>query len=402
MGRDSSGAGSPRPASGARGAAPLLDIDLRHREGGFELAVKLEASNAALGLFGPSGAGKTSLLRLIAGLARPREGSIRIAGETLFDAARGVDLPPERRRVGMVFQESRLFPHLTVDGNLRYGYRRLGTADRRIPLEEVAAILELAPLLERRPRHLSGGERQRVALGRALLASPRMLLLDEPLASLDQGLRGQILPYLVRARERFHIPLIYVSHILAEIEAVAGHVAVLDGGRLLGAGPIGEILHEPAILELAARLGLDNIFEVEVEGSDPETGTTRARLAGQILVVPILEASPGTKLRLQVSPTDVILARQEVEGISARNQLRGSILTIDPCGDRLLVTVDVGLPLRAVVTPLASREMGLEAGLPVRCLLKALALRVREGTTSRLGRRSGSDLGAGGVVEPQA
>jgi len=213
----------------------MLNLDLKIRRGRFELLARAEIGTGVTGIFGPSGCGKSTLLALIAGLLRPERGFIRFANESLVDTAQGLFVPAWRRHMGLVFQDGQLFPHLSVRGNLRYGYRGLPVSERRLAFETVTDLLELTPLLERRPAQLSGGERQRVALGRALLYSPRLLLLDEPLASLDQRLKEQILPFLKRVKEETGIPMIFVTHAQAEVDYLADQIIPMSPGRL-GAG----------------------------------------------------------------------------------------------------------------------------------------------------------------------
>jgi molybdate transport system ATP-binding protein len=211
-----------------------IDLDIDAVQGGFRLHIAARLADPMTGVTGPSGSGKTMLLHLIAGLIRPIRGRIVVAGEVLEDTAARIHVPTHRRRVGLVFQHGRLLPHLTVEGNLRYGERLLTSSDRRIAFTDVVELLEIGPLLARRPAGLSGGERQRVALGRALLASPRVLLLDEPLASLDQRLKQQVLPYLRRVLMELRIPFLYVSHDIAEIRSLTGEIVTIEEGRIVG------------------------------------------------------------------------------------------------------------------------------------------------------------------------
>jgi molybdate transport system ATP-binding protein len=214
----------------------VLAVDVEKKLGALKLAVRFEAAGGATALFGPSGAGKTTVVNMIAGLLTPDRGAIALNGTTLFDAAAGIDVPPHRRHIGYVFQEGRLFPHLSVRQNIDYG-RRMSGHPRNV--EEFARIVELlgiGPLLDRRPRLLSGGERQRVAIGRALLMRPRLLLLDEPLASLDSGHKHEILPYLVRLRDEAKVPMVYVSHTAAEVRRIATTVVRIDAGRVTASG----------------------------------------------------------------------------------------------------------------------------------------------------------------------
>jgi molybdate transport system ATP-binding protein len=210
----------------------MLQLDLSYRRGSFELQAHATLGAAVTGICGPSGAGKSTLLALLAGLLHPQHGTVRFDAELLDDAERGIRVPPWRRRFGLVFQDDRLFPHLSIRGNLLYGSRRLARASRQLELETVSALLELGPLLERRPAQLSGGERQRVALGRALLYSPRLLLLDEPLSSLDERLKQQILPFLRRIKQEIRIPMVYVSHDRREVDFLADQQLAMRDGTL--------------------------------------------------------------------------------------------------------------------------------------------------------------------------
>jgi molybdate transport system ATP-binding protein len=214
----------------------MLAVDVEKRLGDFTLGARFETSGGATGLFGPSGAGKTSLVSMIAGLLRPDRGSIVVDNIVLFDAARGIDVPPHRRRIGYVFQEGRLFPHLSVRQNLDYGRRMSGHAADPAEFQRIVTLLDIGHLLKRRPGKLSGGERQRVAIGRALLMRPRLLLLDEPLASLDAARKGEILPYLARLRDQAGVPMVYVSHTAAEVRRIATTVVRLDAGRVVATG----------------------------------------------------------------------------------------------------------------------------------------------------------------------
>jgi molybdate transport system ATP-binding protein len=214
----------------------VLAVDVEKQLGAFKLGVRFDATGGATALFGPSGSGKTSLVNMIAGLLKPDRGSIALDGTVLFDAARGINVPPHRRRIGYVFQEGRLFPHLSVRQNLDYGRRMSRRPSDANEFQRIAALLDIGHLLDRRPRMLSGGERQRIAVGRALLTGPRLLLLDEPLASLDAAHKREILPYLVRLRDDAGIPIVYVSHTPAEVRRIATNVVRLDAGRVAATG----------------------------------------------------------------------------------------------------------------------------------------------------------------------
>jgi molybdate transport system ATP-binding protein len=214
----------------------VLAVEVEKQLGAFRLAARFQIAGGVTALFGPSGAGKTSLVNMIAGLLKPDRGCIVLDNTTLFDAAKAINVPPHWRRIGYVFQDGRLFPHLSVRQNLDYGRRMSGRPRDPSEFERIAALLGISHLLQRRPRMLSGGERQRVAIGRALLMQPRLLLLDEPLASLDAGHKGEILPYLIRLRDEAAIPMVYVSHIAGELRLIATTVVRLDEGCVVAVG----------------------------------------------------------------------------------------------------------------------------------------------------------------------
>ena len=216
----------------------MLAVDVDKKLGDFVLSAKFECASGVTALFGPSGSGKTSLIGMIAGLVKPDRGRIAIDGDPVFDSTAGVDVPAHRRRIGYVFQDGRLFPHLSVARNLVYGRWMSGLARDDAQFRHITELLDIAPLLKRRPGALSGGERQRVALGRGLLMEPRLLLLDEPLASLDAARKREILPYFVRLRDETKLPMVYVSHDAGEVKTLANHVVMLDEGRVMATGGV--------------------------------------------------------------------------------------------------------------------------------------------------------------------
>jgi molybdate transport system ATP-binding protein len=279
----------------------MISVALRHRHapGGFALDLAFEAPSAGVtALFGPSGAGKSTVLAAVAGLLRPEAARIAIGGEVLCDTARGVFLPPEHRRCGVVFQDARLFPHLSVGGNLRYGERRAPRGASGPSFAEVVGLLGLEKLLMRRPASLSGGERQRVALGRALLARPRLLLMDEPLASLDAARRGEVLPFLARLRDAAGLPILYVTHALDEVDALADELVLIEAGRVLASGPV-EALSARADLPLLARRDAGVLLPCTVLVREGD-GLTRLAFAGGELVTTARPGPPGTRLRLRL------------------------------------------------------------------------------------------------------
>ncbi|HTY48749.1 MAG TPA: molybdenum ABC transporter ATP-binding protein [Steroidobacteraceae bacterium] len=358
----------------------MLEVRLAARRGDFSLEADLALPTPGVtALFGRSGCGKSTLINLLAGLIRPEGGHIRIDGTTLYDAAAGIDVAPERRAIGYVFQESRLFPHLTVAANLRYGAQRRRGRDRGIGFDGTVALLGLAPLLARRPHQLSGGERQRVAIGRALLAQPRLLLLDEPLASLDAARREEILPALERLRDESALPMVYVSHQFEEVLRLATNVVVMEAGRVRAQGDLATISRSRALLPLLGPEGLGALVEGEVESA--AGGLARVRVGGGTLQVE-RSLQPGRRVRIQLLARDLILATQPPRALSVRNSLRGVIRTLEyetleyePDGSCLL-EVDVGGPIVLVrVTGEARAALGLQPGLEVWVLVKAVSLR---------------------------
>ena len=338
-------------------------------------------------LFGRSGSGKTTLVNIISGLLAPDEGEVRLGNDTLTDSAAGVAVPAERRRIGYVFQEPRLFPHLSVAGNLFYGKRRARGVPIAIGFDQVVDLLGLGPLLHRRPRHLSGGERQRVALGRALLSQPRLLLLDEPLASLDAARREEVLPYLEALRDELAIPMVYVSHQFEDVLRLATHVVLLDSGRVLAQGPVSEISLLPALQSIVGPELVGAVLEGVVTRLDAEHGSAELAVGTGTLQVSLRDAPLGARVRLQLLARDVILAVQPVQGLSVRNALAGTVTAIanDDYG-QALVTLDVGgETLLARITHGALKALNLHLGDAVWALVKAVSTR---GHTFRLPRGS--------------
>jgi molybdate transport system ATP-binding protein len=352
-----------------------LEIDATMERGAFTLTAQAVLERGATGVFGPSGAGKSTLLGAIAGLVRPARGRIVLDGEVLDDVAAGIHVPPHRRRLGMVFQAGHLLPHLDVTGNLRYGERLLPSARRRIRFADVVEVLDLADLVERRPRTLSGGERQRVALGRALLCSPRLLLLDEPLAALDAGLKAQILPYLRRARDAFAMPVLHVSHDLAELLHLCDDLLLVAPGRVAAHGRLAELAREPALLPQLHAAGMVNVLRGAVAAHPDADDLTPVDLDGGARVLCVRSPLPaGARIELLLRPEDIALALAPVAGISLRNQLPGSIQALTTAADRVVVQVDIGQPLLVEVSRRTVAQLGLAIGMPVTVLCKAMSL----------------------------
>ncbi|MGU3603860.1 molybdenum ABC transporter ATP-binding protein [Methylobacterium brachiatum] len=351
-----------------------IQVDVHLRRGAFALDAAFAAGPGLTALFGRSGSGKTTLIDLIAGLARPDHGRIVTDGATLVDSAAGIFLPPHRRRVGVVFQDARLFPHLSVRTNLGYG--RVFGRQQADPagFTAVTEMLGIGHLLDRRPAGLSGGERQRVAIGRALLAKPRLLLMDEPLAALDEARKAEILPYIERLRDEAGVPIVYVSHAVAEVARLATTVIVLEAGRVAASGPAEAILRRADLVPIhEAEAGA--LLDMVVAGADPETGPTRLTgQAGQLLVPGLAARVIGTRLRVRIPARDVLVATERPRGLSARNILPGRVATLTPSGAGVSVEIDCnGALIAARVTAAAIRELGLAPGRPVHVVIKSAA-----------------------------
>ena len=353
----------------------MLEVDISQRFGDFNLDVKFKTEAVGVtSLFGRSGAGKTSVINALAGLARPDRGRIAVNDEILFDSERGVDLPPHRRRLGYVFQDGRLFPHLTVRGNLNYGRRRTAEEGRRLDFDRVSDLLGLAPLLDRRPHNLSGGEKQRVAIGRALLASPRLLLMDEPLASLDAVHKAEILPFIERLRDALSLPVVYVSHTIDEIIRLADSVVLISEGRVAAQGPVEEVMNRFDLRPLTGRYEAGAVLAVAVAGQD-EFGLTELSFDGGTLRVPHLDLPRGARLRVRIRARDVSLALARPADISILNTFAGRIVEIDDQGaPQVDLLLDIGAPLWARVTRRSVHDLGLAPGKAVHALIKAIAI----------------------------
>lgn len=354
----------------------MIDLALRLDRGTFRLDCTFRSTSGALALFGRSGSGKSTVLGLIAGLLRPDAGHVRIDGETLVDVAAGVFVPPHRRRIGVVFQDALLFPHLSVRANLDYG-RRFAARGRPVDADAVIAMLGIGHLLERRPGGLSGGERQRVAIGRALLSGPRLLLLDEPLASLDFERRREVMPYVQRLRDELGWPLVYVSHAVDEVARIAHDVVLLDDGASVAQGPPGEVLAPAGGPGAPGRFGAVSVLETRIERYDGAYGlTTLSHPAGSI-AVPGRLLPLGAAYRVLVRSTDVALAVQRPRDASFRTVLVGTIQGIDvdegPAA-RVALALRGGDRLVALVTRKAIDELALDAGDEVFAMVKATAL----------------------------
>lgn len=353
----------------------MISVALRKQLGDFALDAAFDAPERGItAIFGASGSGKTSVVNAIAGLIKPDTGTIRIGEETLFDRARSVDVPAEARRIGYVFQDARLFPHMNVRDNLLYGERRARDVATASRYDDIVALLGIAPLLERVPHGLSGGERQRVALGRALLSRPRLLLMDEPLASLDDARKDEVLPYLDRLHSATGTPIIYVSHAAAEVTRLADHLVLMAQGRVMASGPLHELA---ARLDLWGSLGAaftGAILDGTVVAHDTERKLTKIETTAGAFQAPAIDAPLGTKLRLRIPARDVVLAKTVPTGLSVQNILKGTLADISDDGrgrTRVRVTV-MDAPILAELTTDAVRRLGLTQGNEIYVLIKSV------------------------------
>lgn len=351
----------------------MLKIDARKRLAEFEWRGRLEIRPGVTALFGRSGAGKTSLVNMVAGLLTPDEGDIEIGGTCVFASRKGVNLPPERRPVGVVFQDGRLFPHLSVRGNLQYGRRR---GARSAPaLEEVIELLELEALLGRRPGTLSGGEQQRVAIGRALLTGPDVLLLDEPLAGLDAERRGEVLGFLERLKQDTDRVIVYVTHRMEEVVRLADRLVLIDRGVIQSSGGLQELLGRPELQSSIGQQSAGALLRCRIEQIDDGDGLSRLSCSGHALLLPRLDLPQEAEIVLQVRAGDVSLSLEPPRRSSVLNVVSGTVeRVVEEDGALADVVVNVGQTLWARVTRRSVRELRLSPGVRVYATIKAASL----------------------------
>lgn len=364
----------------------MLRVRAVKKRDGFTLDADFAAPTPGIiALFGRSGCGKTTLVNIISGLLTPDEGRIQLDDTTLTDTRAGISIPVEYRRIGYVFQDARLFPHFSVLGNLRYGLKRSShRADspantRPIAFEEIVTMLGLSHLLHRRPHQLSGGERQRVSLGRALLSQPKLLLLDEPLASVDVARREEVLPYLEALREHLAIPMVYVSHQFEEVLRLATHVVLMDAGRVITHGSLGEVSLRPQLRTIVGSDAVGAVIDGVVTRLDPSQGMADVKVCGGTLHVSLLGVAVGSPVRVQLLARDIILATQKPSGLSVRNELQGVVAElIAEDHESVLVQVDIGGAIvLARITREAAQALRLQPGKQVWVLVKAVSTRGR-------------------------
>lgn len=356
-----------------------LLFEAHHSFGAFKLDAAFTSDGGVTALFGRSGSGKSSIVRIIAGLARPGKGRVEFDGQVLVDTGTGVFVPSHKRRFGCVFQDARLFPHLSVRQNLVYGRWFAPKSTGADSFARVVDLLGIEPLLQRAPAKLSGGEKQRVAIGRALLSSPRLLLMDEPLAALDEARKSEIIPYLERLRDETGIPIIYVSHSVSEVARLADRVVLMRDGRVEATGTPSEVLRGSPQSSPSERREAGSVLAGTVIGVDPAHRLATIQLAGREIVVPNADVTAGRAVRLHIPARDVMIATQRPEGLSALNILEGRIAEISVGIDGTAnVGVDCGGDLvLARITLLSVERLSLVIGTPVFAVIKTAALESR-------------------------
>lgn len=345
-----------------------LEVDINVVRNDFTLQAKFAGTRGVTALYGRSGVGKSTIINAVAGLITPKAGHIRVGEQTLFDAKAGINVPTHKRRIGYVFQDARLFPHLNAEQNLCYG----GQHDK----DRVIDLLGLGGLLHRTPRTLSGGEAQRVALGRALMCDPQILLMDEPLAALDDKRKAEIMPYLEFLRDEMAVPILYVSHAMSEVARLATTLVVLGQGKVLRAGPVEKILADPSAVPDVGVQAAGAVITARVSGFDAALGLTRLRFDGGELRLPGKSGQIGRALRLRVNAGDIILATEKPNGISALNVLPVTVTTIaDGQGPGVAVGLACGRSrLLARITKASAAAMALAPGQDLYAIIKANAI----------------------------
>lgn len=360
-------------------SAETLSLNIEKKLPGFTLELSQSITlDGATAVFGPSGAGKTTLMRLIAGFEAPDYGRIALGTDVWFDADDNINLAPHKRPVGYMFQDARLFPHLSVLGNLNYADKRTANEQVAYTLDDVAKAFAITPLLYRRIETLSGGERQRVALARTLLSRPKLLLLDEPLAALDRQRKNDILPYLKDLPSRFGVPAIFISHDIDEVSQLADRVLVMAAGRMQAYGAAAPVISNLDLEPLTGKHDVGSLLEGSVAEHDTRLHLTRVAIGDASLTLPLnLALVPGSVLRLRIRAQDVAIATSQPRDISIRNVVPGKIAGIksDPQSAYAEANIDIGhAELRAQITRAALEALKLEKGANVFALVKSVSI----------------------------
>ena len=348
--------------------AENIIVDIKGKVGKFQLDINFQTASGVTALFGESGSGKSTTLQMIAGLLKPDSGIIKFGGKVLFNAETGANLKPAQRKIGYVFQEPGLFPHLNVERNLTYSKWAVRRKSK-FEFDAIVEMLAIDSLLQRFPERLSGGEKQRVAIGRALLSSPEILLLDEPFSALDEARKAEIFPFLETVRDELSLPMIYVSHSTREVIRLADHVVVLKNGQVETSGSVEQVFASADFADIGLLTGT-------VDAYDAQYGLDLIDVEGQRIYLARANAPVGKKIRISINPNEVILARNVPEKISAQNCLAGTIKSISPIdGGTFLVVLAIGKQqLKATITDKARVQMELQEGTDCFAILKTVAL----------------------------
>ena len=357
----------------------LLEAKFRMRYPEFNLDVEMNLpAGGVTVVFGPSGSGKTTLLRCLSGLERAPSGFMKFADQVWQNESKGVFIPIQQRKVGLIFQESRLFPHLSIQENLLFGYQRTRPVERNLHLDEVVQVLGLAALLKRYPDKLSGGERQRVAIGRALLTSPKLLLMDEPLASLDMQRKAEIIPFIKRIEDEFKTPIIYVTHSVNEVLQLVDTMVILQSGKVANWGPVEEVFSDVRLREVLGDEQLGAVLETSISEHDEEFGLTRLDFMGQTLNVPKQNIAVGQNLRVHIHSKDVSLSTASPAGVtSVLNILQAKVKKVgilEPKGYSVDIELDAGRPILATITRKSLANLNLKPGQSVFAHIKAIKM----------------------------
>ena len=358
----------------------MTDVDIILPRKNFNVVIREHFADGITGIFGPSGSGKTSLLHAISGLEIPVKGSVSISERILFHSEKKIHIPVEKRNIGYVFQEGRLFPHMSVEKNLMYGVKKGG--DKKIKFEDVVKLLHLEHLLKSRPSQLSGGERQRTALGRSLLSSPDILLLDEPFSAVDTNHRKQIIPFIIRIQQKIHIPILVVSHDLPDLLKLTNTICVIDNGKCIGHGTYYELLKNKDISEIFGAGSLVNSIEMKVIQDTPKNGLTMLSWKEEAKEVIIRcekskhDYDEGQHIKIFINADDIALSKEKLNNVTIQNQIEGIIVDMIPRDSSLLCVVDAGFKLVVEITPQSQKRMKIERGSEVWCLFKSVAIDV--------------------------
>jgi len=359
----------------------MLEFRALKKHPGFTLDASFMCdSGMVTTLFGKSGSGKTSIINMIAGLQNPDAGRITVGERLLFDSYQKINIPTPKRNAGYIFQDGRLFPHMTVESNLRYGIRKDEFSHEEF--SRITELLGIQDLLNRRPHKLSGGEKQRVAIGRALLSSPDFMLMDEPLSALDSARKNELIPFIGRMVEKFSMPVVYVTHSIDELLALGDNVVLMKDGNCVDSGSVEDVVSKPDNMSILGLTGRVSVLKAVAVDSSEASGIIR--LDGKKLLIPTSQFKTGTKLRVTVHSEDVTLSVKKPEGLSARNIMKGVVQKMVETDDGAVsIKIDIGVTIYATITKEAVSDLSIANGIDVYIILKTIALSRRSTATLR-------------------